>query len=258
MQKTFSDLWSVAAVSPSNRSAPLLAWLKYHHQIDTLVPIPSDREIHRDLQGLAHTGMLKFRRHSYVRAIQGHKQRRTLDISALQATTSWHSFVEAARAYGDENPYLWACLICPVNPSDPDDKPWTLVSTRPWSSGVAAFQAFRPRWHIENDTYRELKEGWRLEAQRWGRDLAVQQGRVTLTCLAFNTAQVYLSRSGGHLAARGIRRLRRHYRRQLGAAPVVIYIGRAYAVLPVEALLDIVGLPVRQSLLPAIHPTRPP
>ena len=68
---------------------PLLAWLKYRHEIDTLVPIPSDREIHRDLQGLARAEMLEFRRHSYVRAIQGHKQRRTLDISAQQATTSW-------------------------------------------------------------------------------------------------------------------------------------------------------------------------
>jgi len=187
---------------------PLLAWLKYHQQIDVLVPIPSDREIHRDLQGLARAGMLEFRRHSYVRAIQGHKQRRTLEISAQQATTSWESFVEAAHAYGDENPHLWATLICPVEATDPDDKPWTLVSTRRWSSGVAAFQAFRPRWHIENDTYRELKEGWRLEAERWGRDIEIQRARVTLTCLAFNTAQVYLSRSGGRLAARGIRRLR--------------------------------------------------
>ena len=57
----------------------------------------------------------------------------------------------------------------------------------------------------------------------------------------------------------GSRRLRRQYHHQLGAAPVVIYIGRAYAVLPVEELLGIVGLPVRQSLLPpALHRARPP
>ena len=89
--------------------------------------------------------------------------------------------------------------------------------------------------------------------------MEVQRGRVTLTCLAFNTAQVYLSRSGGRLAARGIRRLRRQYHPQLGASPVVIYIGRAYAVLPVEELLAIVRLPVRQSLLPpTLHAARPP
>ncbi len=28
--------------------------------------------------------------------------------------------------------------------------------------------AFRPRWHIEDDAYRELKEGWGLEKQHWG------------------------------------------------------------------------------------------
>jgi hypothetical protein len=147
-------------------------------------------------------------------------------------------------------------LICPVDPADPDDQRWTLVSTRRWSSGAAAFQAFRPRWHMENDTYRERKEGWLLEAQRWGRDVDVQRGRVTLTCLAFNTAQVYLSRSGGRLAARGTRRLRRQCRPQLGAAPEVIYIGPAYAILSVEELLALVGRPVSQSL-PLLRSTQP-
>jgi hypothetical protein len=233
---------------------PLLAWLKYCKNIDILVPIPSDRDIHKDLEGLERADLLKFRRHSYVRVIQGRKQRRTLDISAIQTVTSWDSFLKAARDCGVASPQLYACRICPVNPSSTEDKPWTLVSTREWPNGVAAFQAFRPRWHIENDAYRELKEGWGLEAQRWGRDFPMQAARVTLTCLAFNTAQVYLSRAGAGLAARGIRRLRRHYEPELGAAPVVIYIGDAYAVLPVEELLDIVGLPPQTSLLPC----RPP
>ena len=45
------------------------------------------------------------------------------------------------------------------------------------ADGFAALQAFRPRWHIENDGYRELKEGWGLEEQRWGRDAAAAHGR---------------------------------------------------------------------------------
>lgn len=40
--------------------------------------------------------------------------------------------------------------------------------------------AYRPRWHREDDTYRELKEGWGPEKQHWGRDLAAARGRVTL------------------------------------------------------------------------------
>jgi hypothetical protein len=123
---------------------------------------------------------------------------------------------------------------------------------------VATFEAFRPRWHVENDAYRELKEGWRLEAQRWGRDFATQLGRVTLTCLAFNTAQIYLSRSGPRLAARGIRRLRRVYDRALGHSPVVIYIDRNYAVYPVEELLAILGHGSRKSLRPLATGRAPP
>ena len=45
-------------------------------------------------------------------------------------------------------------------------------------------QAFRPRWHSEDDASRELKEGWVAIAR-----LAL--GRTTLICLAFNFAHVY-------------------------------------------------------------------
>ena len=231
---------------------PLLAWLKYVKGIDVLVPLPCDREIHHDLLGLAAGGLLRFERTSYVRTVQGHKQRRTLEIGCQDGLTSWDSFIEAARGYGAENPHLWACLIRPIEPVDPNADPWTLVSTRAWPNGMAAWQAFRPRWHIENDGYRELKEGWQLEAERWGRDLAVRQARVTLTCLAFNTAQVYLSQRGKTVAARGIRRLRQSYRPQLGAAPVVIYIRDNFAVLPLEEFLTIIDLPARRSLRPRV------
>lgn len=163
----------------------LLAWCKYRQGIDVLVPVPSDRDIHRDLAGLAEGGLLKFQRFSYVQTIQGHKRRRTLEAAAQHGLTSWDSFIKAARDYGVPEPSLWACLIRPVEPTSADEQPWTLVSTRSWATAEAGFQAYRPRWHIENDAYRELKEGWHLEEQLWGRNLAVQQARVTLTCLAF-------------------------------------------------------------------------
>lgn len=125
------------------------------------------------------------------------------------------------------------------------------MSTRAWADGRAALHAFRPRWHIENDAYRELKEGWRLEEQHWGRDAAALRGRLALTCLAFNTAQVYRSRAGERLATVAIRRLRQARRAELGAAPAVVYIDGCYAVLPLEELLAVLGTPVRESLLPA-------
>jgi hypothetical protein len=237
---------------------PFLAWCKYVHQIDVLVPLPVSRELHRDLEQLAAAGALSFQRHSYVRRIQGHKQRRKLDLGVAHGLTCWDSYLAAARAYGDEAPQLWGCLVRPVEPTSDDDLPWTLVSTRPWPNGAAAYQAARPRWHIENDGYRELKEGWGLEAQLWGRDADVQRGRVTLTCLAFNTAQIYLSRAGERLADKGIRRLRRHYQRLLGRTPAVIYIGRHYGVFPLEKLLDLLGRSTRTTLLPHASLANPP
>src|SRR5256885_6286748 len=87
--------------------------------------------------------------------------------------------------------------------------------------------AFRPRWHIEDDTYRELKEGWGLEKQRWGRDFAAALGRTTLTCLAFNTAQVYRLQAGERLALVALRRVRRQRPREVGSAPAgVLVAGR--------------------------------
>jgi hypothetical protein len=70
---------------------------------------------------------------------------------------------------------LWACLIRDVTtPESAAELPRALVSTRGFSDGFAALQAFRPRWHIEDDTYRELKEGWSssvgdaISRLRWG------------------------------------------------------------------------------------------
>src|SRR5262249_44995596 len=88
------------------------------------------------------------------------------------------------------------------------------------------------------------------EEQRWGRDAAAAQGRTTLTILAFNTTQVYRTRGGQRLARLGIRRLRRQSRRELGPSPVVIFLEDCYAVLAVEELMSVVGLPVQQGLLP--------
>ncbi len=236
---------------------PLLAWLKYGCGIDVLVPLPADRDLYADLAGLVATGRAPWTTHHYTVVLQGHKHLRTVTCAAAGDLTSWASFLAAAAGYGAQAPHLWATLIqVQPAPGQEAEEPWALVSTRAWPDGFAALQAFRPRWHIENDAYRELKEGWGLEAQRWGRDLAALLGRLTLTCLACNTAQVYRARAGEQVAALAIRRLRRQYQPQLGAAPAVIFLGDCYAVLPIEELLAALGATTRNSLLPA--PRRKP
>jgi len=235
---------------------PLLAWLKYGHHIDALVPLPEDRLLYEDISGLAAQGLIPWTEHRYVRTLQGHKQLRTVEVASAGDLTSWDGFVEAARAYGVPDATLWVCLIREKDAPPGAPLPQDLASTRPWADGFAALQAYRPRWHVEDDTYRELKEGWGLEEQRWGRDSATARAHLTLTALAFNTAQVYRTQAGEQLAQRGIRRLRRLHRPALGANPAVIYIAGCYAVLALEDLLGVLGVPVRESLRPG--PAPPP
>src|SRR3989440_5120979 len=233
---------------------PLLAWLKYRKGIDALVSLREDRLLYQDLQGLADGQFIDWTHHRYLRTIGGHKQLREVEVTAAAELTSWDSFLEAAARYGMPDASLWACLIRDVTtPEVAQEPPRALVSTRRFSDGFAALQAFRPRWHIEDDIYRELKEGWGLEKQHWGRDLAAAVGRTTLTCLAFNTAQVYRLRAGVHLAAMAIRRLRRRRPRELGTAPAVIYLAGCYGVFALEELLSLLGTPARESLLPDLR-----
>jgi len=238
---------------------PLIAWLAYEKGIDVLTPLPTDRLMYADALGLARSGLLEWTRHRYVRTIRGHKQMRTVAVAAVGELTSWDSFVEAARGYGVSDPGLWVALVREIAPQEqPLEECLALVSTRRFADGYAALQAFRPRWHIENDGYRELKEGFGLEEQRWGRDAAAAHGRTTLTILAFNTAQVYRTRGGERLAKLGIRRLRRQSQPELGPSPVVIFLDDCYAVLSVEELMAAVGLAVRQGLLPQLDAAHRP
>ncbi len=238
---------------------PLLAWLKYRQGIDALVSLPEDRLLYQDLQGLAYGQLIDWTSHRYLRTIQGHKQLRTVEVTAAGELTSWDSFIAAAASSGVPDASLWACLIRDVTTEEAAaEPPRALLSTRRFSDGFAALQAFRPRWHIEDDAYRELKEGWGLEKQRWGRDFAAALGRTTLTCLAFNTAQVYRLRAGERLAAVAIRRLRKLRQRELGTAPTVIYVAGCYGVFPLEELLALLGTPPRESLLPALNNSASP
>jgi hypothetical protein len=233
---------------------PLLAWLKYRKGIDALVSLPEDRLLYQDVQGLADAHLIDWTHHRYVRTIQGHKQLREVKVTAVGDLTSWDGFIEKAVSYGAPDASLWACLIHDVTTQETAaEPPRALVSTRKFSDGFAALQAFRPRWHIEDDTYRELKEGWGLEQQRWGRDVAAALGRTTLTCLAFNTAQVYRLQAGERLASVAIRRLRRLHQREFGTAPAVIYVADCYGVFALEELLRLLGTAPRESLLPAVR-----
>src|SRR3954451_10646170 len=219
---------------------PLLAWLKYVHGIDALMRLPADRLLYADVQGRAASGRLTWQEHRYIRTVRGHKERRTVALAGSGAFETWPSFMEAAAGYGAPAARLWACLVRERAPADqPRAEAGALVSTRAWSQPQAAFLAYRDRWAIEDDTFRELKEGWGLERAPWGTLSNAVHGRVTLTLLAFNTAQLYRTQGGQRLADKGIRRLRQLHRRDLGAAPVVVYLEGCYGVFALEEVLTL-------------------
>jgi hypothetical protein len=140
---------------------PRFSWLKYSQGIDALVSLPEDRLLYQDLKGLADGQRISWTHHRYLRMIQGHKQVREVEVAAAGELTSWDGFTEKAASYGVPHASLWACLIRDVTTEEmAAEPPRALVSTRSFADGFAALQAFRPRWHIEDDAYRELKEGW--------------------------------------------------------------------------------------------------
>ncbi len=216
--------------------------------------LPADRLLYQQLQQLAGLEGVAWREHRYVRTIQGHKQTRVVALAGAGELTEWDSYRAAAAGYGQPDATLWACLVRERAPTEwPLAEAEALVSTRAWAQPWAAFQAYRGRWAIEDATFRELKEGWGLERQPWGARHETICGRVALTLLAFNTAQLYRTQGGQQLADKGIRRLRQLHRRELGAAPVVVYLAGRYGVFAVEEVFALLGAPVRASLLP-----RPP
>ena len=155
-----------------------------------------------------------------------------------------------AQKLGGQGPTLWGCLIHDrLADSQEESENWALVSTAPFSTG------WRLRWRVENNGFRELKEGWKLEKARWGRSQPLISVRVTMTCIAFNVAQVAKSKDGQRLLHLGIRRLRRELGREYGAAPVIVYAGHCYGIFQIEEIVSALGHPPAESLRPRPRPS---
>ncbi len=75
------------------------------------MPLPEDRLLYQDVQGLADGELIDWTHHRNVRTIQGHKQLRQVEVAAAGELTSWEGFTEAAASYGVPDASLWACLI---------------------------------------------------------------------------------------------------------------------------------------------------
>lgn len=211
---------------------PLLAGLKYQRGIDALVRLPEDRVMYGDLWFLLQHEPERWQEHLDTRYVSGRKQLRQVRVGVVPELQRWDSFVQAAAAHGESNPVLWGCGVESVDQTNPHEKEeWALISTRPFNTGWQAYTFWRQRWHIENDGFRELKEGWLLEKSPWSyTQEALVLARVTFTLIAANMAEIAKTTQGRNLTGQGIRRLRRQLTREVGPAPVIVFAAGAYGI----------------------------
>jgi hypothetical protein len=223
----------------------ILANLKYARQIDVMVRLPEDRCMYEQLMGLVRVLPETWQSHPDVRYLSGHKQIRQMRVAKMDDLNDWQGFVEAAQALGIAKPTLSGFVI-QSDQIGQDDKAeeWALAATAPFNTAWQAYTFWRNRWAIENSGFRELKEGWHLEAALWTfHNPVVAAARLTFTLLAYNVAQIARSKVAERLKARGIRKLRQVLNRQIGfrASPVMIFAAGAFTVLPLEELVFLLG-----------------
>lgn len=236
---------------------PLLAGLKYERGIDALVRLPEDRVMYADLWFLLQYEPERWQAHQDVRYLRGHKQLRQVRVGVVPGLQRWDSFSQAAAACGETHPALWGCGIQSIDQADPSHREeWALISTQPFPTGWQAYTFWRQRWHIENDGFRELKEGWLLEKAPWSyTQEALVLARVTFTLIAANVAEIAKTAQGRHLTGQGIRRLRRELNREVGLAPVIVFAAGAYGIFDIEEVMAALGKPPIHSLRRYAQPT---
>jgi hypothetical protein len=222
---------------------PLLAKLKYQYGIEVLVRLPEDRLLYQEMAQKLSQLPTRWHEHADVRYLSGHKQTRQMRVAAVHGLNNWGTYVEQAQAMGIENPTLSVYAIeSDQVMSNGETEKWALVSTFAFSSAWKAYTLWRNRWTIENNGFRELKEGWHLEAGLWTfHNRVIAAARVTFTLLAYNVAQIAKTHAGRNLTAKGIRTLRRQLRPRFGSNPIIVFTADAYAVFHLEELILLLG-----------------
>lgn len=231
---------------------PFLAWLQASGT-DGLVRLPEDRLLFAEgLQVIALEGD-RWEKRRQTRTLDGHKETRTVEVAIAHGLTEWDSYQAKAKELGIAEPRLTVSFVRQLEPPIPPEKATlALVSTKAWSEAWQTYEAYRPRWWIENAGFNELKEGWLVERYPWGRSEAIVRGRVGFTLLAQQVVALYCQAAGRQLVGYGIRRLRRALNLALGGPGMIVVIDDCYAVLHAEELLEALGHPVTQSLRRAI------
>ena len=227
---------------------PFLAWLKATGT-DALVRLPEDRCLFAEGMSLIKLEGDQWVKRRQTRVLDGHKVPRIVEVATASDLTEWDSYAAKAKELGIPEAKLFVAFVRQLDPVLPANKAvLALASTKEWPEAWQTYEAYRPRWWIENAGFLEFKEGWLVERYPWGRQEAIVRGRIGFTFLAQQVVTLYCHAAGRQLVGYGIRRLRRVLHQALGGPGMIVVIDDRFAVLHIEELLEALGHPVTQSL----------
>lgn len=218
------------------------AWLKSLHKqgIEAMVRVREDMQIYQQMVGLVRGDPQEWKRCGYHRVISGHKHTHRVELAYLDELETWDSY----------DGKLWGLLVKePPKKEGGAETVWGLVATYDPGSGREFYQTWRERWGIENTGFRELKEGWWLEKECWGRHETAVKVSVAFKCLGYNYVRIFNTRQGSRLVARGIRSFHQRVLKSRGPE-IVIVSGGEYAILHVEEFAAMLGAGPQESLRP--------
>jgi hypothetical protein len=111
------------------------------------------------------------------------------------------------------------------------------LTTLPVDRPLAVLDLYDLRSLIENTAFRELKQGWCLEAYP-KKTLAAVRGHIMLTLVTFTLVNAFRTQPGQALARRGIRR----QRAEDDCGKVIIFAGEHYAIFDIEEVFILLGV----------------
>jgi len=218
----------------------LTLWiLKHNYGIDWIIPLRTDMNIANDTRGLRNTVDAKkiFR-----------EQRKDLEVVGIAGLASYDQ-------YGDEehqeksfktkdfkgNPINVVMVTRWKDKAyEPGHEPVFLTSLAV-SKPLKILDKYDLRSLIENQTNRELKQGWLITKIPKKTQKAVTAHAILTLCM-YNLTNAYRTEMGQELAESGIRRFRRETSRQT-RDKIVVFIEEHYGIFDLEEFAFLLGKP---------------
>ena len=218
----------------------LLLWkLKHECKLDFVIPTKTDMAVTKDVRG--------FRALRKPKGISEH-QEGELKVWGIPNVRSYDQYGDEAhqeknfRAKGFRANPLNAIMVLRWKGEDyePGEEK-VFITTLPVDKPKEVLEKYQLRSLIENQCFRELKQGWNLLRYPKRTEGAVV-GHVQLTIAVFNMTNGYRTQEGDDLTEQGIRRFRRESFSE-SLHKVIVIAGEHFAIFDLEELMVLSGNP---------------